>query len=70
MPKNLHRDHQKALVIEKIAEKRGLKKDTVRRILNGSRKNEDVMDDYVSLNLHIDNALLSAVKKLVPFHQN
>lgn len=68
MLKNQQRDNQKALIVEKIAEKRGLKRKTVYSILRGDRKNEDVLDDYVSMTLSVKNALLDEVKRVVPFH--
>ncbi len=68
MLKNQQRDNRRALIVEKIAEKRGLKRKTVYAILRGDRNNEDVIDDYVSMSLSIKNALLEEVKRVVPFH--
>ncbi len=68
MLKNQQRDNRRALIVEKIAEKRGLKRKTVYAILRGDRNNEDVIDDYVTMSMEVENALLKAVKKVVPFH--
>ncbi|MFT3750928.1 MAG: hypothetical protein QM768_21620 [Agriterribacter sp.] len=69
MAKNQHRDHQTLLVIEKIAEMRRLKPDTVTRIIEGKRKNEKVIGDYVEFHQALDNTLIQLVKKLVPFNE-
>lgn len=68
MSKNQQHNNLRALIVEKIAEKRGLKKNTIYRVLNGSRENEDVMDDYVTMSLSVGNALLNEVKRVVPFN--
>lgn len=69
MSKTNTRNNQRALIVEIIAEKRRLKTDTIRRVIAGTRENEEVMDDYVDLNLKI-NALKKEVIKLVPFTPN
>lgn len=69
MLKNQQRDNRRALIVEKIAEKHGLKRKTVYAILRGDRNNEDVMDDYITMSMEVENLLLKAVKKAVPFHQ-
>lgn len=68
MPKTNTRNNQRALIVEIIAERRGLRPDTIRKVLTGTRDNEDVMEDYVDLSLKI-NALKKEVVNLVPFHQ-
>lgn len=67
MSKTNTRNNQRALIVEIIAERRGLKPNTIRKVLTGDRNNEDVMEDYVDLSLKI-NALKKEVVNLVPFH--
>lgn len=69
MLKNRNHNNLKALIVEKIAEKRGLKKNMIYKVLRGDRENEDVMDDYVSMTLSVKNALLQEVERVVPFNE-
>jgi len=63
MLKNQQRDNRRALIVEKIAEKHGLKRKTVYAILRGDRKNEAVMDDYITMSMGIESALSKQLKK-------
>ena len=66
---NQERSNLKALIVKKIAERRGLKPNTIYKILNGDRENEDVMDDYITMTLSVKNALLREVERVVPFDE-
>lgn len=68
MSKNQVHNNLRALIVEKIAEKRGLKKNMIYKVLRGDRENEDVIDDYVSMTMNVKNALLKEVEGVVPFN--
>jgi hypothetical protein len=62
----VRRDHARAGLIKKTMEITGYSKDTVKRVLNGTRTNHEVMACYLELK-EGDNKLLKAVKEAVPF---
>lgn len=66
MSKTNTRNNQHSLIVEIIAERRRLKLDSVRKVLDGARRNPDVMEDYVEIS-QTYNKLKKALVKLVPF---
>lgn len=65
---NQERSNQKALIVKKIAERRGLTTNNIYKIIRGDVKNEDVVADYVDMNLEM-NRLLKHVNETVPFYE-
>lgn len=66
MQKSNKRNTEQAAIIQKTAKLMGVSKRYVRMVLNGERNNEGVMTCYMEI-LERDNALLNAVKELIPF---
>ena len=66
MEKPKKRDTVKAARIKKTAELTGVSDRSVRRVINGDQDNPTVMQVYLELE-EGENALLTAVKQLVPF---
>lgn len=68
------RDAKKAFLVKKVAEKHGVTKDLVYKVLNGDRENEAILTDFMNLKETIDNAietlqdnpLMHAVRRAVP----
>jgi hypothetical protein len=53
-------------VVQVLADKHGVTKRHIRMVISGDRKNETILDDYLSYK-ESHNLLLEAVKKAVPF---
>lgn len=66
MQKSNKRNTEQAAIVQKTAKLMGVSKRYVRMVLNGERNNEGVMTCYMEI-LERDNALLNAVKELIPF---
>lgn len=66
MQNNKQRDAFKATLIHKTADITHVSTRQVRRVINGTSKNEAVMTVYMEL-LEGSNKLVDAVKMLVPF---
>lgn len=66
MQKSNKRNTEQAAIVQKTAKLMGVSKRYVRMVVNGERKNEGVMTCYMEI-LERDNALLNAVKELIPF---
>lgn len=67
--KNKNKDRLKPLIVEIVAERRGVSRSAVYKVIKGIRENEAVMADYVDMTLQA-NRLILEVKKLVPFNEN
>lgn len=65
--KPIKRDSEIATRVKKVAELTGFSRRYVYMVINADRYNEDVMNMYMQLQ-EGENALLMAVKKLVPFN--
>ena len=62
------RDNRKALIVKKVAEKNRVSTNLVYKVLAGDRDNEQILSDYLTIKEEVDNAIVNAVKKLVPFN--
>ena len=62
-----NKDNKKALIVKKLAEKHGVKPNMVYKVLAGDRNNDEILGDYLEMSEELDNLLLQAVKKAVPF---
>lgn len=61
--KTIGKDELKPIVVKKVAEKHRVKPNLVYKVLNGTRNNEGVLEDYMEGH----NKLLEAVRNLIPF---
>jgi len=72
MRKQRIKDNQRALIVKKIAERHGVTPAFVYMVTDGTRTNEEILSDYMEMNEKIndvlENPLLEAVNKLVPFN--
>lgn len=71
MENNNKEELKKALRVKTTAELTGVSPNYVNKILRGDRENEAVVETYMTLveiEPYYENALIEAVKKLVPFN--
>lgn len=66
MKNTITRDTVNAARVHRVAEMAGVSKRYVRMVIKGKRENEQVLRAYMEL-AEGENALLEAVKELVPF---
>lgn len=66
-----HKDKEKALIVEKLAEKHHVTKPYVYMVLRDSRVNEKIFADYFEMKEALERVfyrpLLSSINDLVPF---
>jgi hypothetical protein len=68
------RESKKATLVEMTAEVSGVSKRSVQRVINGTQENDFVFDTYMNIKegvekVLVENKLLAAVEKLVPFNK-
>lgn len=71
MENNNKEDLKKALRVKMVSELVGVSPNQVNKVLRGDRENERVVETYMTIKEIepiYDNALIAAVKKLVPFN--
>lgn len=71
MENNNKKDLKKTLRVNMTAELVGVSTNQVYKVLRGDRENEQVMETYMTIKEIepvYENALVAAVKKLVPFN--
>lgn len=71
MENNNKEELKRALRVKTTAELTGVSPNHVNKILRGDRENETVVETYMTLveiEPYYENALIQAVKKLVPFN--
>lgn len=71
MAQTKKRDTEKAAIVSRVARICGLSTKQVRRVISGNSENEEVMKVYMEIaetGVELDNKLIQAVKKAVPFN--
>lgn len=58
------KDNFKAIIVTKIAKKRGVTKDYIYKILSGERNHPEIFEEYMTAS----EGLVEAVNQLVPFN--
>lgn len=66
MEKPKNRDVERAARVKKVARIAGVTEREVRNVLKGDRNNEKIISAYMEI-LEGENALMEAVKQLIPF---
>lgn len=61
------RNNLKAFIAKKVAENHEITVRQVYRVLAGDSENEEVFTDYMTMYEEVEQTLVNAVKKLVPF---
>lgn len=63
----IKKDNIKTLSVEAVAERRGVSTSYIYKVLNTERNNDQLVEDVITVQEELKNALLTAVKQLVPF---